>query len=121
MLLGMASTSHSDSRSIEWGEDECQLCNDSTWISLVLYEPIDAIDEHEDGIQTHPSPKDDHPIAICGPCLFEAQRQLSVEQGIERDDVGFNDLANYLTYQVHPEYIKKLHPEAAQRYSKISE
>jgi hypothetical protein len=106
----------SDERDMDWGEDTCHLCKDSTWLSLVLYEPIGVeTDETEQGkafISSHPAPQDERPIAVCGNCLSEAQQTLG-------SDAPFTELQKYLIYLVYPEYVEELHPGDAERFSQL--
>ena len=112
-----------DERDIDWGKDTCHICNDSTWLSLVLYEPIGVeTDETEEGnafISSHPAPQDEHPIAVCSNCLSEAQQTLAEANDVDSDEVPFPELQQYLVYQVYPKYIEKLHSENAERFSRL--
>lgn len=115
---------HEERLSIDWGEDTCDVCDDSTWLALVLYEPIDAqIEEHEDGrayISAHPAPQEDHPIAICNACLGNAKQALADHNDIDTTDVVHNELSKYLIYLKYPEYVEKLYPEDAERFAALS-
>lgn len=121
----MAGTRQEDHRDIEWGEDECRICNDSTWLSLVIYEPIDVTTgetgEGQVHISSHPAPQDEQPIAVCSECLTKVQEVLSDANGKGTDGVSFSLVRRYLIYKVYPEYVEKLHPNDAERFAKLSD
>lgn len=120
----MTANEHADRRDIDWDVDECHICNDSTWLSPVLYEPIGvATDETENGqayISSHPTPQDEYPVAVCSNCVSEAQQQLSDDRGVDFREVTFDEMTRYLTYRVYPDYIEKLYPEDVDRFEQLA-
>jgi len=47
-----------DRLDIDWGSDICDICEDETWLTMVLYEPVRVISEQADGDEplTHRHP-----------------------------------------------------------------
>lgn len=96
----------------------CAICNNETWLAMVLYEPIEA-DIENATFSSHPTPQDDRPIPVCGQCRNDSASRLAENLGIDYESVPFGILKRYLTYQVYPEYIEQLHPEDMEQFDEL--
>lgn len=120
----MASPERPQNLDLRWGDYTCELCDDETWLSLVLYEPINvSFDDIRDGrgyVGHHPAPSDEEQIGVCANCLGDFRRHLAKAHDQELEDVRFGELRRYLIYQVYPDYVENLYPEEAELFEQLT-
>jgi hypothetical protein len=119
------SQADADRLDVEWGTDTCDVCEEETWLTMVMYEPVHAALDQGEGSPgptfRHPAPQDEEAIAVCGQCLGEALSELAGLQGIEESEVAFDQVWKYLVYVAYPDYAEQVLPEKVDSFEKLSQ
>lgn len=111
---------------VDWGSDTCDICQEESWLTMVLFEPVRAILDDEDdgaegGFARHPTQDDEVAIAVCSQCLGESLERLAKYQEIEVDQVAFNQAWKYLVYEARPDYASRVFSDEVGSFEDLSQ
>lgn len=114
-----------DRLDIEWGSDTCNVCEDETWLTMVLYEPIHVLsgqtEEEKPVTHRHPVQQDEESIAVCGQCLGESVARVAELYEVDRAEVAFDKVWKYLVYLSHPGYATRAFPDEVESFEGLSQ